>query len=282
MSLAYASELLTKARTAGYAVGAFNMYNLETLQAIISAAEELRAPVLVQVNAGTAEFMGQQTVANLVRQLAAAATVPVALHLDHGKSFDEVMTALRLGYTSVMFDGSSLSLEANADATREVGKVAHSMGVPVEGELGRIAGSKAGEDLTESDLTTPEGAKAFVEATGVDSLAIGVGTQHGLYRQPPELRFDLLEGIARQVTLPLVMHGGTGVSGEDIQHAVSLGISKFNVATGLKVSFMQTLEQQFQAKPGEQDLRKLMSLARTQVQTMVAEYIQLLGCAGKA
>ena len=282
MSLAYASELLTKARTAGYAVGAFNMYNLETLQAIISAAEELRAPVLVQVNAGTAEFMGQQTVANLARQLATTATVPVALHLDHGKSFDEVMTALRLGYTSVMFDGSSLSLEENADATREVVKVAHSMGVPVEGELGRIAGSKAGEDLAESDLTTPEGAKAFVEATGVDSLAVGVGTQHGLYRQPPALRFDLLEGIARQVALPLVMHGGTGVSGEDIQHAVSLGISKFNVATGLKVGFMQTLEQQFQAKPGEQDLRKLMSLARTQVQKMVAEYIQLLGCAGKA
>jgi ketose-bisphosphate aldolase len=282
MSLAYASELLPKARAAGYAVGAFNMYNLETLQAIISAAEELRAPVLVQVNAGTAEFMGQQTVANLVRQLAAAATVPVALHLDHGKSFDEVMTALRLGYTSVMFDGSSLSLEDNADATREVVKVAHSMGAPVEGELGRIAGSKAGEDLAESDLTTPEGAKAFVEATGVDSLAVGVGTQHGLYRQPPALRFDLLEGIARQVALPLVMHGGTGVSGEDIQRAVSLGISKFNVATGLKVGFMQTLEQQFQAKPGEQDLRKLMSLARARVQAMVAEYIQLLGCAGKA
>ncbi len=208
--------------------------------------------------------------------------MPVALHLDHGKSFDEVMTALRLGYTSVMFDGSSLSLEANADATREVVKVAHSMGVPVEGELGRIAGSKTGEDLAESDLTTPEGAKAFVEATGVDSLAVGVGTQHGLYRQPPALRFDLLEGIAKQVALPLVMHGGTGVSGDDIQRAVSLGISKFNVATGLKVGFMQTLEQQFQAKPGEQDLRKLMSLARTQVKTMVAEYIQLLGCAGKA
>jgi len=282
MPLVSTIEMLQRARAEGYAVGAFNMYNTDTLEAIVTAAEAAQAPVIVQINKGTGDYLGPEMAVCQAKQVAESAAVPVAIHLDHGKDFAECMAALRRGFTSIMFDGSALDFADNVTATRRVVEVAHAMEVPVEGELGRIAGSKAGEDLTPSDLTTPEGAAAFVEETEVDSLAVGVGTQHGLYRHPPKLRFDLLEAIAAKVKVPLVMHGGTGIPPEDVKKAVSLGISKFNVATGLKVAFMKSLEARFAAQPGEQDLRATMREAREQVKLVVAGYFELLGSAGKA
>lgn len=233
------NDVLPRAQKNGYAVGLFNTTDTDMLQAAIEAAEELRSPIII----GTAEVLlpyGElQLIGPSILHAARNASVPVVVHFDHGLSFDRCIEALKLGFTSVMFDGSAHPYEENLAMTREMVKIAHSMGASVEGEIGHIgAGEMAHDDdnagvADTSGYTTPEEAVAFVKETGVDALAIAIGTAHGPYRKKPKLDIPRLKQIRAAVNTPLVLHGGSGLSDEDFRNTVEGGISKVNIYTDL-------------------------------------------------
>ncbi|KUK11147.1 MAG: Fructose-1,6-bisphosphate aldolase, class II [Clostridia bacterium 41_269] len=282
MPLANAKDLLMDAEKGGYAVGAFNCSNMEILQAIVSAAEEMAAPVIVQASQGAVKYAGLEYIAAMVKTAAEMASVPIAVHLDHGTSFEQVIKCIRLGFTSVMFDGSMLPFDENVVKTAEVVKAARAVGVSVEGELGRIGGAE--DDVTlgyeKEFFTDPHEAAIFVEKTGVDFLAVAVGTVHGKYKGVPNINFELLAEINRKVGIPLVLHGSSGLPGEDIKKAVSLGVRKVNIDTDLREAFVEGIREALQKHPEEIDPRKILGPAREKVKEAVEEKINYLGCAG--
>src|SRR5690554_5110562 len=233
------NELLLQAQKNKYAIGAFNVNNMEIIQAIISAAEELNSPVILQASQGGIKYAGIDYIAGLGKIAGRNANVPVALHLDHGTDFDQVMLCLRHGFSSVMIDGSRFPLEENIAFTKRVVDIAHTLGVSVEAELGKIGGTEDHivVDEREATFTDPDEAKRFVEETGVDSLAIAVGTAHGVYKGEPKIDFDRIKAIRSKVDVPLVLHGSSGVPYEALKKAVSLGICKINIDTDLRISF---------------------------------------------
>ncbi|MFS8540625.1 MAG: class II fructose-1,6-bisphosphate aldolase, partial [Tissierellales bacterium] len=232
-------ELLDHANKNGYAVGAFNINNMEIVQAIIEAAEETNSPVILQASQGGIKYAGIEYITALGKVAAEKAKVPVALHLDHGTDFDQVMLCIRYGFTSVMIDGSKHPLRENIELTKKVVDVAHAVGVSVEAELGKIGGTE--DDITvdelEATFTDPDEAKIFVEETGVDSLAIAVGTAHGVYKGEPKLDFDRIRKIKELVGIPLVLHGSSGVPADSIKKAIEAGINKINIDTDLRIAF---------------------------------------------
>jgi len=282
MPLANAKDLLMNAEKGGYAVGAFNCTNMEILQAIVGAAEEMEAPVIVQASQGAIKYAGLEYIAALAKTAAEMSKVPIAIHLDHGTSFEQVIKCIRFGFTSVMFDGSMLPFEENIARTAEVVKAAGAVGVSVEGELGRIGGTeddvsvKKGEEF----FTDPDEAAVFVEKTGVDFLAVAVGTAHGKYKGVPKLNFELLAEIHKKVGIPLVLHGSSGLPGEDIKKAVSLGVRKVNIDTDLREAFVEGMKKALQKHPGEIDPRKILGPARDKMKEIVKEKINFLSCAG--
>jgi len=276
-------EVLVAADAGGYAVGAFNANNLEIVQAIVEAAEIERAPVILQASQGALKYAGVAYIAAMVRVAAEAATIPVVLHLDHGTSFAQTMICLRHGFTSVMFDGSKYSLEENIAATRQVVGVAHAMGASVEGELGKIGGTEDDVSVDERDalLTDPLEARRFVAETGVDALAVAIGTAHGPYSGEPRLDFARLEAIDRQTDVPLVLHGASGVPDDSIRKAIAQGVRKINIDTDLRQAFTHGVRQAMLAAPGEYDPRKLLGPAKEAMRAVVREKIRLFGCCGK-
>ncbi len=229
MPLVTGIELLDDARRRDYAVGAFNVNNMEIVQAIIAAAEEERSPVILQASQGAIKYAGIRYIRALVTAAAEEAKVPICLHLDHGPSFEQVMECLRYGFTSVMFDGSHLPYEENVRLTAKAVEAAHAVGVSVEGELGKIGGVE--EEIRVEDwdvvLTDPEVVPDFVERTGVDYLAVAIGTKHGFYQGEPKLDFDRLARIHQLMPdLPLVLHGGSGVPEEHIRRAIPLASAR--------------------------------------------------------
>lgn len=280
MPLVGLSELLRPARAGGYGVGAFNVFNAESVRAVIEAAEAEQAPVILMTGSSDLKFAGERYLAGLAVRAAAEASVPVAVHLDHSKSFDLIVRCIRLGCTSVMIDGSSLPFDENVALTRKVVEVAHAAGVDVEAELGTVLrGSHTMADR-KSGLTDPEAAAAFLEKTGVDALAVAIGTAHGLYEVPPELDLDRLARIAALCPVPLVMHGGTGTPDEGIQRAIELGMVKINVGTHLRQAFISAFAA---AVPADGvDVRKPLTAAREAVQAVVAERIRVFKGSGKA
>lgn len=284
MSLVPITPLLMAAEEAGYAVGAFNGNNLEIIQAIIMAAEAEASPVILQASQGAIKYAGLDYLATLGKIAAEKARVPVALHLDHGTSFAQVVACIQSGFTSVMIDGSALPLAENITLTKKVVEVAHAVGVSVEAEIGRIPGTE--EEISVGDrealFTDPEEAQQFVAETGVDTLAVAVGTAHGRYRGVPQLDFSRLEKIKQLVKIPLVLHGSSGVPDEMIREAISRGVRKINIDTNIREAFVRGLRQAWEKNPEEIDPRRLLGPAREEMALTIREKIRLFGSAGRA
>ena len=282
MSYVTSKQMLLDAQKGHYAVGAFNAENMEMVQAIIAAAEELRAPVMIQTTGGTLKYASPELFVGMVRAVSEKATVPVCLHLDHGPSFDTAAKCLRAGYTSVMIDGSKLPYEENIEFSKKVIDMAHAMGVPAEAELGKVGGK---EDDTVSDgkdiYTDPQEAKEYAERTGVDSLAVGIGTAHGFYKGIPVLDVDRLSEIAAVVDVPLVLHGASGLTEDQVRECVKRGICKVNFATELRKAYTDAVEAYIEKDPKVYDPKKYQAAGREAVKAQVEVRMRVCGCDGK-
>ncbi len=275
-------HMLSSAKEGGYGVGFFNAVNVEMARAIIETAEQLHAPVIV----GTAEVLLSatplDTVASYLLPMAREAAVPVCVHYDHGLTFEKCMEALRLGFTSVMYDCSTASYEENIARVAEMVKIAHAMGATVEGELGHV-GDNAGAGKLEnpSDYYTDPGmAKEFVEKTGVDALAVAVGNAHGDYAFPPKLDFERIKQISTETNLPLVLHGGSGLSDDDFRRAVGIGISKINIFTDIDKAGKRGIEAGLAA--GAKTMMELLPYEINEMKQVVSEKLHLFGSVSKA
>ncbi len=284
MSFVPMSELLEKARQGGYAVGAFNTNNLEITLSIVEAAVEERSPLILAVSPGAMRYAGAAYLAAIARVASEEAPVPMALHLDHGTTLDEVETALSLGFSSVMIDGSRLPFEENAALTKKVVEMAKPLGVSVEGELGRLAGKEddISADEREAFMTDPDQAVEFVERTGVDALAVSIGNAHGWYKGEPHLDFDRLRRIREKVPVPLVLHGASGIPDDMIREACRIGVDKINIDTEIRDAFRRAVEGFLRENPDEIDPRKILGPAREAMRKVVAGKMRLFGCAGRA
>lgn len=277
-------EILDHAHKNGYAVGAFNVVNMEMLQAVLAAAEEEKAPVFVQTTEGALSYAGVEMLSAMIHCAANSVKVPVAFHLDHGGSFETAVKCIRNGWSSVMIDGSHHPLEGNIDVTRRVVDVAHASGVSVEAELGRLGGVEDNIKVDEKDAmyTDPAEAKQFVAETGVDYLAIAIGTAHGKYKGIPKLDFDRLDTIKKDLNIPIVLHGASGVDNDSIKKAVSLGVNKINIDTELRCAYTDAVREILGAQPELFDLRKYIGPARDAVKAKAQEKIRLFGASGRA
>ena len=284
MSLVSLTELLLDAQKGKYAVGAFNCNNMEIVQAIVAAAEAEKSPVIVQASQGAIKYAGIEYISTMTRLAAEKASVPVALHLDHGTSFAQVMQCVRNGFTSVMIDGSKLPLEQNIALTNKVIEAVRPLGVSVEAELGKIGGTE--DDITVSErealFTDPVEAERFVHETHVDALAIAIGTAHGQYKGVPQLDFERLKEIRRRIEAPIVLHGSSGVPDEAIREAISLGVCKVNIDTNIREAFVAAVRLALEKAPKEIDPRKALGPAREATIEIVREKIRIFGSNGKA
>ena len=281
--LVTAKELLTDAMRGGYAIGAFNVENMEMVMAVLAAAEAKNSPVIMQTTPSTIKYAGVDYYYANVKAAAERTKIPVVMHLDHGDSFARAMAAYRAGYTSIMIDGSKLPLEENIALTKKVVEACHPGGVYVEGELGKVGGKEddlEGDD--ENPYTDPDEAKIFVERTGVDYLAIGVGTAHGVYKGTPHVNTDLIAAIRDMVHIPLVLHGTSGVPDEQVAASVRNGICKVNYATDLRIAFTKGVKEFMAEQPEAFDPKKYARQGMDEVQKYVGQKIEVCGSAGKA
>lgn len=282
MPLTTSKQMLLDAQKGGYAVGAFNAENMEMVQAIIAAAEELHAPVMIQTTPGTIKYAGLDLYCANVSTAAKNASVPVAMHLDHGNSFDLAVQALRAGYTSIMIDGSKEVLDKNIAITKSVVSACAPCGIPVEGELGKVGGKEDDTESSGTGYTDPDEAVRFAAETGVSSLAVGVGTAHGVYKTKPVLNVGLISTLRKVLTVPMVLHGASGLTDEDIRDCVSRGICKVNFATELRIAFSGAVKEYLKQDPGVFDPKKYGAKAREAVKKQVMERMKVCGCDGKA
>jgi len=282
MPLVTSKKILVDAQKHGYAVGAFNIENMEMAQAIIEAAEELKAPVILQTTSGTLKYAAPEIFASIVRAIAEKAAVPVAMHLDHGNGFDVVESALNAGYTSVMIDGSLLPFEENVAVTKRVVEAANVLGIPVEAELGKVGGKEDDHCVEQDTNTDPAEAVRFVCETGIDSLAVAIGTAHGFYVGTPILDKARLTTIRSMVNIPLVLHGASGIPYADVRECINLGICKVNFATELRVAYTEGVKQALQENPALYDPKALGAKAKEHVKELTREKIRMCGADGKA
>ena len=274
--------MLKDARNGGYAVAAFNIENMEMTKAIVAGAEELNAPVILQVSQSTSKYGSLETYVAMVAVEAAKTKIPVALHLDHGESYEIAEAAINAGFTAVMIDGSKLSYEENLDLTKRVVDYAKEKGVVVEGELGKVGG-KAGDVITDEDTNTdPAQAKEFVEKTGVDSLAVAIGTSHGFYKGTPVLDKERIAQIKEATEAPLVMHGASGLSEEDVRECAARGIAKVNFATELRVAYTDAMRKLLSENPDIYDPKKPGKAGMDAVKEIVKTRILMCGSENKA
>lgn len=282
MPLVTSEKMLLDAKKGGYAVGAFNVENMEMVKAVIAAAEELNAPVMLQTTPSTVKYASLEMYAVMVAAEAKKAKVPVCLHLDHGSSYELAVAAMEAGYTSVMIDGSHESFEDNIAVSKKVVEVAKAKGIPVEAELGKVGGK---EDDLEADADTntdPVEAKEFVERTGVSSLAIAIGTAHGFYAGTPVLDKVRVSEIKALVEAPLVLHGASGLSEEDVKECVARGMCKVNFATELRVAYTDAVKKLLAEKPDTFDPKKLGVVGMEAVKEIVKSRMLMCGCDNKA
>lgn len=276
--------ILTVARRERFAVGAFNVSTAELLRAVMAAAERTASPVILAIHPDELAFVGDAFV-EMCREIALSASVPVAIHLDHGTKMEQVLRALRCGFTSVMIDASTLPFEENVRITREVVKLAHSVGISVEGELGTIGqATNTFEQGHEAPLYTEPGqAEEFVRRTGVDALAVAIGTAHGLYPKNlrPKLQLDRLEAIAKRVDQPLVLHGGSDNSEDEIRQAITHGIAKINISSDLKRAFYVKMREVLAREPEAFEPLKLLPEAMEAAMDLVVYKMELFGSVGK-
>ncbi len=311
MPLVTTKEMFKKAYEGGYAVGAFNVNNMEIIQGITEAAKENYAPVILQVSAGARKYANHTYLTKLVEAASIETGLPIALHLDHGDSFELCKSCIDGGFTSVMIDGSHHSYEENIELTKRVVEYAHERGVVVEGELGRLAGIEDDVNVSDEDAsyTRPEEVVDFVTRTGVDSLAIAIGTSHGAYKfkpgQKPQLRFDILEEIEKQLpNFPIVLHGASsvnqefvkminefggampdaiGIPEEMLRQAARSAVCKINIDSDLRLAMTGSVRKYMAENPSHFDPRQYLSVARTAIKDLVSHKItNVLGCNGKA
>lgn len=282
MPLVTSEQMLLDAQKGGYAVGAFNVENMEMVKAVIAAAEELRAPVMLQTTPSTVKYGTLETYFGIVAAEAKKATVPVCLHLDHGSSFELAVQAIKAGYTSVMIDGSHESFEDNIAVSKKVVDVAKACGIPVEAELGKVGGKEDDLEAEADTNTDPMEAKEFVECTGVSSLAIAIGTAHGFYAGTPVLDKERVSEIRKVVSVPLVLHGASGLSDDDVKECVQRGMCKVNFATELRVAYTDAGKKLLKEKPDTFDPKKLGVVGMEAVKELVMGRMKVCGCDHKA
>ncbi|MBV1708314.1 MAG: class II fructose-1,6-bisphosphate aldolase [Erysipelothrix sp.] len=311
MGLVSTKEMFKKAYEGGYAIGAFNVNNMEIIQAIVEAANELKSPVILQVSSGARKYANPTYLTKLVEAAVLESDIPIALHLDHGDTFELCKQCIDSGFTSVMIDGSHLPYEENITLTRKVVEYAHAHGVTVEGELGQLAGVEDDVNVSDEDAhyTNPDQVEDFVKRTGVDSLAIAIGTSHGAFKfkpgQEPKLRFDILEEIERRLPeFPIVLHGASSVSQEYVKiindnggkladaigipedmlrQAAKSAVCKINIDSDLRLAMTAGIREVFNAKPGLFDPRGYLTQGRKYIKELVSHKIKtVLGSEGKA
>lgn len=304
--LVTSKDLLLSASRRSYAVGAFNVNNLETTLAVVEAAVEEKSPVIVAVTPSAIRYAGLTYLSKIIKTAAELVSVPICIHLDHGENVETVSKCIEAGFTSVMIDGSFLNFDENVALTKRVVALAHPEGVSVEAELGRLAGvEETTVEEREAILTDPEAARKFVEETGVDALAVAIGTSHGAYKfkGEPKLDFERLRLIRAMVDVPLVLHGASsvpawvvekavkygaeltgarGIPEEHIQKAISLGISKINIDTDMRLAFTAAIREFLAKTPREFDPRKILGPAKEAVKEVVKGKMRLFGSSGKA
>ena len=283
MELVTTKNILKEAQEGHYAIGAFNVENMEMVMAVISAAEEMNAPVIMQTTPSTVKYAGLDYFLANAKVAASRAKVPVVMHLDHGSSFELAAQALRAGYTSIMIDGSHSDFESNIAISKAVVDMCKPSGVAVEAELGKVGGKEDDLDGGDGDLyTDPAEAKEFVERTGVDSLAIAIGTAHGMYKGEPKLDLERLSAIREVVSVPLVLHGGSGIPDTKVQEAIRRGICKVNYATELRIAFTNGVNKYLKANPDTIDPKKYNQAGLEEVKSFVKEKILVCGCQNKS
>ncbi|HHV59190.1 MAG TPA: class II fructose-1,6-bisphosphate aldolase [Clostridiaceae bacterium] len=309
MPLVTSKEMFRKAYEGGYAIGAFNVNNMEIVQGITEAAKELNAPLILQVSAGARKYAKHVYLMKLIEAAIADTGLPICVHLDHGEDFEICKSCIDGGFTSVMIDGSKFPFEENIRLTKQVVDYAHAKGVVVEGELGKLAGIEDNINVSEKDaaFTDPDQVQEFVEKTGVDSLAIAIGTSHGAYKfkGEPKLRFDILEEVQNRLPgFPIVLHGASsvmpeyveicnkyggkmpgakGVPEDMLRKAASMAVCKINIDTDLRLAMTATIRKNFYEHPEEFDPRKYLGPARSAIKEVVAHKIKnVLGCDNKA
>ncbi|SET70204.1 class II fructose-bisphosphate aldolase [Lacrimispora sphenoides] len=282
MALVTSKQMLLDAQKGGYAVGAFNVENMEMVKAVIAAAKELQAPVMLQTTPSTVKYGTLKTYQALVAAEAEKAGIPVCLHLDHGSSFELAVRAIQAGYTSVMIDGSHEDFEQNIALTKKVTEVAKACGVTVEAELGKVGGKEDDLEAEGDTNTDPAEAREFVERTGVDSLAIAIGTAHGFYADTPVLDKERVSEVKSLVSIPLVLHGASGLRDEDIRECVQRGMCKVNFATELRVAYTDAGKKLIAENPDMFDPKKLGGVGMEAVKELVKNRILVCGCDHKA
>jgi len=309
MPLVTSTEMFKKAYENGYAIGAFNVNNMEIIQGITEAAKEVNAPLILQVSAGARKYAKHTYLLKLVEAAVIETGLPIVLHLDHGDSFELCKSCIDGGFTSVMIDGSHLPFEENIKLTRQVVDYAHSKGVVVEGELGRLAGIEDAVNVADKDaaFTDPDEVEEFVERTGVDSLAIAIGTSHGAYKfkGEPRLRFDILEEVQKRLPgFPIVLHGASsvmpeyvdminkyggdmsgakGVPEDMLRKAASMAVCKINIDSDLRLAMTATIRKYMAENPSHFDPRQYLGSAREAIKQVVKhKIVNVLGCDGKA
>ncbi|MHB9330148.1 class II fructose-bisphosphate aldolase [Phytobacter ursingii] len=278
MSLHNFTALLEIAKARQFkAVGSFNLHCLEMLPAFFKAAKQTNSPLMIQISTGTAHYLGYQLLVDSVRSLSGSENVPTCLHLDHCSDINAIQTAIDAGFSSIMYDGSHLDIDENIANTRIVVEMARPRGISVEAELGAIGGSEDGKAVAEEDIcfTTVEDAKRFVEETHVDMLAVSVGTVHGLYTGKAQIQHQRLQEISAATGTPLVLHGGTGVSDEDMRKAVTEGINKVNVGTEMNVQWVGQCKSTFEKGKVNDSVRKFLIPANDAVTQVLVEKMNL-------
>ena len=276
------NQMLLDAQTGHYAVGAFNVENMEFVQAVIEAAEEMKSPVILATSIKTLKYATPETFIAMMNAVAQNASVPVALHLDHAEKHEDVLKALKAGYKSIMFDGSKLDYADNLRQTEEITKICKSYGASVEGELGPVGG-KPGDAVTGEDMYTKAAdAVDYVKITDVDSLAVAIGTAHGVYKETPKLDYERLQQIRRKLDVPLVLHGASGLTEEQTRECIEKGICKVNISTELRTAWTNELRASLERNLDAIDPKIAGKDAREAVKKVVKEKIRILGSEGKA
>ncbi|CAK8742283.1 D-tagatose-1,6-bisphosphate aldolase subunit GatY [Sodalis praecaptivus] len=276
-------EMLHHAQRSGFAVPAFNVHNLETVQVVAETAAELQSPVIMAGTPGTFSYAGTDYLVEICQAAARRYNLPLALHLDHHETLDDISAKVRQSVRSVMIDGSHLPFKQNIQLVRDAVRLCHRYGASVEAELGRLGGAEDNVVVAEGDsfFTDPAAAAEFVDQTGIDSLAVAIGSAHGLYQGEPKLDFARLSEIRQQVSLPLVLHGASGIPEEMVQHSIALGICKVNVATDLKIAFADAVKAYFLTHPDANDPRKYIAPGKVAMQAVVREKMRICGSIGK-
>lgn len=277
-------EMLNKAMKEGYAVPAFNIHNLETIQSVLETAGSMNSPVILAGTPGTIEYAEGDYIIAIAKAAAKKYGIPIAIHLDHFEDPNEVIKYLDMGFRSCMIDASHKAFEENISITSEVVKYAQRLGATVEAELGRLGGQEDNIFVNEENAayTDPERAAEFAERTGIDSLAVAIGTAHGLYKGEPKLDYERLGAIRRLLSIPLVLHGASDVPDDMVRKTIEYGISKVNVATDLKIPFSNAIKQYFNEHPDANDPRKYLTPAKNAMMEVVRHKIEVCGSANRA